>query len=890
MCVVDDEPLTSAPSAVTSPAVLSIAVSSDVSSAATTQAVQTVTAASSVPSADLLSSSAPSTMSLSTAPTVASSAAMSSVAFTSTKSMTDGILPYDEVKQLVEEHLGCSESNHIHNFFICKANNCSSFINSAAACKERGKDKFQHNWLQDKNNWWAVFDESKRGVFCILCTKHKTKSSLNKTLNTYIDTPSTRFKAGVLKEHFHTGIHGTSVTNELLQRASSFHKDYTFAKERENTILEKAFEAAYFVMKHHLPNKKFVPLLELMQRCGVEEISYFNHKSEGSVKDIFLKIGEAVQESFLGEVRQGESFGLLVDEATDISTMAQMVIFVQYVDPDGNVDVKFLGIRDLLKDFDSANAEAIFQTLKTEVESKGLKFENLMGFASDGARVMTGHKTGVAAKIKAENKTCISIHCVCHKLALACASSVEDLAYLKKVETTLRQLWQWFENSPKRLAAFLKVQQNLKQAQVSNKAEKILLRRLKKACTTRWLSFENSVSSLKKEYHSVLLTLQMFLDDAAATGLLSKLRQEKFLGAVYILNEILPKLATLSRTLQYGKMNFSQIQPAVEMTKDQLKTCAKESKAFDDMEKDVDGLQLFAEVSMSRRAIPELETLQKKYITSLVNNIDDRFSKDKGVLRALHIFNPLELPAVDSAEFKCYGKEEAKELAIHFFDDSVKQDDFITQWQHFKYYMTENVKVPENVKKGSTETPTTWLLGYLLRNKAMLTPFFKLLIFVAEVALIIPVSNAWPERGFSAMKLVKSRLRSSLQNNMLNALLSVLINGPPADQASKIIKRAVQMWLDAKVRRKLPPSKVHIVGSLKPDSLDKPADVPNPVPADSADVPNLEAAPSTAVPKPVLLPVDVEVDQLGLLFNIPSYPSDEDSDSAFESDCDSDIN
>ena len=117
---------------------------------------------------------------------------------------------------------------------------------------------------------------------------------------------------------------------------------------------------------------------------------------------------------------------------------------------------------------------------------------------------------------------------------------------------------------------------------------------------------------------------------------------------------------------------------------------------------------------------------------------------------------------------------------------------------------------------------------------------------------------------------------------MLNALLSVLINGPPAEQANKIIKRAVQMWLDAKVRRKLPPSKVHIVESLKPGSLDKPADVPNPVSAPSADVPNLEAAPSTAVPE--LVPVDAEVNQLGLLFNIPSYPSDEDSDSDFESD------
>ena len=120
---------------------------------------------------------------------------------------------------------------------------------------------------------------------------------------------------------------------------------------------------------------------------------------------------------------------------------------------------------------------------------------------------------------------------------------------------------------------------------------------------------------------------------------------------------------------------------------------------------------------------------------------------------------------------------------------------------------------------------------------------------------------------------------------MLNALLSVLINRPPAQQANMIFKRAVQMWLDAKDSRKLPPSKVCIVQSLKQDS-DKPTNGPNQEPALQADVPNLETGSSIAVPEPILQTVDVEVDQFGLLFNIPSCSSDEDSDSAFQNDCD----
>lgn len=41
---------------------------------------------------------------------------------------------------------------------------------------------------------------------------------------------------------------------------------------------------------------------------------------------------------------------------------------------------------------------------------------------------------------------------------------------------------------------------------------------------------------------------------------------------------------------------------------------------------------------------------------------------------------------------------------------------------------------------------------------------------IVEIALTMPISNAWPERGASRVKLVKTRLRSRLTNEMLEAL------------------------------------------------------------------------------------------------------------------------
>lgn len=59
----------------------------------------------------------------------------------------------------------------------------------------------------------------------------------------------------------------------------------------------------------------------------------------------------------------------------------------------------------------------------------------------------------------------------------------------------------------------------------------------------------------------------------------------------------------------------------------------------------------------------------------------------------------------------------------------------------------------------------------------LISPYPRLLE-IAEICLSLPVSNAWPERGASAVKRLKSRLRSTLNNDMLALLMHVSINGP----------------------------------------------------------------------------------------------------------------
>jgi hypothetical protein len=90
-------------------------------------------------------------------------------------------------------------------------------------------------------------------------------------------------------------------------------------------------------------------------------------------------------------------------------------------------------------------------------------------------------KNGVAGKLKNENPQLINIHCICHKLALACVQNNDDVQVIKQTHLYLTKLWKYFEHSAKRTALYLKVQEETKKIQLTEQAKKMVGKKLKKA-------------------------------------------------------------------------------------------------------------------------------------------------------------------------------------------------------------------------------------------------------------------------------------------------------------------------------------------------------------------------------------------------------------------------
>ena len=150
-------------------------------------------------------------------------------------------------------------------------------------------------------------------------------------------------------------------------------------------------------------------------------------------------------------------FSLMIDETTDVAVLNEMVIYARYIE-NGKVSTSFLKICELF----NGTADTTETTLVAYMEDKGLSMSKMVGLGTDGASVMTGVHNGVGARFKRRQPVLTSIHCVCHRLALAAAQAGNDVPYIcNKFKTTLSQLFYFYHNSAVRMSGLQEIEKLL---------------------------------------------------------------------------------------------------------------------------------------------------------------------------------------------------------------------------------------------------------------------------------------------------------------------------------------------------------------------------------------------------------------------------------------------
>ena len=371
-----------------------------------------------------------------------------------------------------------------------------------------------------------------------------------------------------------------------------------------------------------------------------------------------------VDEELDEQLQQCSFYSLMVDESTDVTTTQTLIIYIRFVNKEGQVMSRFFELAKLT----GATAEAILQTLLEVMEARHLPVEKLFGIATDGASVMTGSRSGITTRIKRKNPFALSVHCIAHRLALASGQAADNIPYLKRYQHYINTIYKYYHYSPKHSNTLEHLQSVLDCAE----------RKFQQIFHTRWLSFDGAVQAVLNHLEPLMSALiSDSSTDPTAKGILVFITTFSFLATTHLLADILPLLAKLSKSFQRQCMDFSSVNDCLQATIRGIQGFKHSrgprlTKFFNDIPSNPGECFYFMDqrIADSSQQRDRFETTKDTFIDKLVENLNSRFP-DNNSLSAFAIFDPQRLPSEEN--LATYGDTELDVLCLHYGTPKVSE-------------------------------------------------------------------------------------------------------------------------------------------------------------------------------------------------------------------------
>lgn len=243
-------------------------------------------------------------------------------------------------------------------------------------------------------------------------------------------------KPSLLKRHQSTK-HSELVGNpiEFFQRKSAFCKKesqcMTNFVNTDTNLIKASYLASFRIAKEGKPHTIGETLLlpaarDMVQAVLGEKAATEIQKvplSNNTVKRRIDDMSSNIEETLILQLQECTYFALQIDESTDVTNMAQLLVFVRF-DYHEDIREEFLFCKPLES---NTTAENMFNVIDLYVLKLGVPWQKCVGICTDGAKAMYGHLTGLAAKVKKVAPECQSTHCMIHREALASKDMPESL-------------------------------------------------------------------------------------------------------------------------------------------------------------------------------------------------------------------------------------------------------------------------------------------------------------------------------------------------------------------------------------------------------------------------------------------------------------------------------
>lgn len=500
--------------------------------------------------------------------------------------------------------------------------------------------------------------------------------------------------------------------------------------------------------------------------CGTGRANYISTTTINEFIDI---MSQKVQNEIIKEVKHAKYYSIITDSTPDISHVDQLCLVIRYVDHDNLPVERFLTFIPT----QSHRAEHLFDTISACLKDLNLDILDCRGQSYDNASNMSGRYLGLQARLKAVNPYAIYVPCAAHSLNLVGSNAAEVNLRVSKFFSLVQQIYNFFTVSTHR---WQHVKNKVKEKETS-------IFSLKSRSNTRWSADAEAVKALRKNYKYICETLNEFSSSEIETSVTKNESKSlydelnKFETAINLVvwDAILQRLNATNKIIQDPAVNLSTLPKLFESLIDFVQLVRKN---YDKYEKEALIILPDATYSVTRKKFvprnkwlddkntPEAELSPRKTFIvtchySLCDNLIAHLSRRKEPYdKIVHKFSCLlNLKSMSL-------NEEANALQKSYPDDL--SDDFSSELQQFITFSPDkNKSIPDMFK---------------ILKELNLCSTFPNLETALRIFLSIPISNCSGERSFSLLKRLKSKSRSTMDQDKLSNLAILCIESDVTDR------------------------------------------------------------------------------------------------------------
>ena len=667
---------------------------------------------------------------------------------------------------------------------------------------------------------FLVYSEQRQGLFCLPCVLFPVTAVRGTRARILIRDPLVNWKNALadLRAHENLGYHLDSMARLLAFRHSMEHPaqrvDQTMSESSRIRVQQNREILISIVKSLELCGRQGLALrghrddatnVDLLNKGKLKAIIDFRvdagdtvlgrhlvstrrnatYISKTSQNDLLDCMASAILETIVQDVKASHYYSVLADEAADVSGVEQLGVAVQFI-KDGTAKeklVKFVAC-------DSVRGVDICRELQDTLKELGLDVSNCRGQGYDGAGAMSGEFNGCQALFQEFAPFAKYYHCANHQLnlALSRSSSVREIHCML---CDLKALGVFFKFSPKRQKALEEAIKSINAERRSVKRLEITQHKFKLLCETRWVERHTTLEDFADLYEPLLNCLEEIAYNTVkiwdaksvteANGLLRSVTSAEFIAAFQTTHYFLGFSKSLSIQLQGSSKEILEAYQEINLLKQILiRERADADEVFKvvygrmvDMAKQA-GTDDAGELPVPRRCrrqtlrsnVPSStseeywrRTVFCPYLDNFISELSSRFS----AMTVRAVQGLLLIPGATCLTSLSLEKE--KELLAAYETDLPSPHSFSQEMKRWKtkWSCCEAAGLP---------LPYTLVDTLAATTAATFPNIHKIL----TVMLVSPVTTATVERSISALGYVKSKLRSTMGQERLNALLLLFIH------------------------------------------------------------------------------------------------------------------